>query len=116
MEPLYRCKSGIFTISHFLASVENNWRNAAYVECSACRWEAKMYCRNFLFTIGLDGVPILLPEKDAEVLFGRLIDKSECTLLISNFRFVDLYRPWIKTQMKIERGICPCQKLIEKST
>lgn len=112
----YRCKSGIFTISHFLKSTENNWRNAAFIECSACRWKRKPSCPNFLFTVQADGTPVLLPEKDAEVLFGRLIDKTECTLQLSNFRFVDLYRPWFSSHFKLDMLECPCLKLIEKGT
>jgi len=72
-----------------------NWRNAAYIECRCCQYEKPAVCANqpdWLYVPAVDGSPLLLPVSDAEILFSRRIDKSECLLEISNVRFQALFR------------------------
>lgn len=84
-------------IRDFLNAVDGNWRQAAFIECRVCRYEKTEACGNFLCTVRSDdATPILLPEHDAEILFGRLIDRSECIADLSNARFLELYKPWIR--------------------
>jgi len=92
----YRCKSTPEAIHAFLGAVDNQWRNAAFIQCNACKHEKSEACANLLFAIDKDGTPILMPEKDADVIFGRLIDMSECNFIISNFHFTRLYDSWLK--------------------
>lgn len=53
-----------------------------------------------------DGTPLFLPVSDAEILFGRLLDKSECLLELSNLRFQELFRQYI-TQYCEDKTYCP---------
>ena len=91
----YPCQTPIRIIHQFLNVTGGNWRNAAYIECRCCQYEKPAVCANqpdWLYVPAVDGSPLLLPVSDAEILFSRRIDKSECLLEISNVRFQALFR------------------------
>ena len=104
----YKCKSSPETIHAFIGCVGNNWRNAAFIQCSVCKHEKTEACGNFLFTVTREGKPVLIPEKDADVIFGRLVDMSECIFTISNVRFMELYRLWLENNSTC---VHPCRLL-----
>jgi len=101
-----KCISNIRAIHAFLDAVDNNWRNAAYVECKVCEHDKSNGCENFLFAVNSSGTPVFLPEKDAETIFGQIIDRSECIIEISNTRLLNLYRPWFHAHAR-DAFSCP---------
>ena len=106
---LSACKSSLQTIGRFLNSTQGNWRNSLYVECRSCRFGFHDY-GTFLFVPGPDGVPVLLPESDAEIIFARRLDKSECLGIISGAVFMELYHAYFEAQME-DLQSCPLQHL-----
>lgn len=92
------CHTPVRIIHPFLNVTGGNWRNAAYIECRCCQYEKSAICTeqpDWLYVPAADGSPLLLPVSDAEILFSRRIDKSECLLEISNVRFQALFRGYI---------------------
>lgn len=92
------CKTPIRTIHNFLNATGGNWRNSIYVECRCCQYKKPGICAeqsDWLYTPASDGTPLLLPISDAQILFSRTIDKSECLLGISNLRFQTLFQRYI---------------------
>ena len=64
-----------------------------YIECRVCKFPRSPVCANcadFLCIPGEHGEPVMLPVQEADIIFHRLIDKSECLLVISNVVFRDL--------------------------
>jgi hypothetical protein len=61
-----------------------------YVECSHCR-HGGCNRQDFLYAPAETGTPLLLPIPDAEIVFGRLIDKSECLAIMTNARLEDWF-------------------------
>ena len=111
-----RCKTAIKVIHSFLNATGGNWRNTAYIECSCCKYEKADICAHvpdMLYVPAADGAPLLLPVSDAEILFARRLDKSECLLELSNLRFQELFKKYI-TQYCDDKTHCPllavCQK------
>ena len=92
------CHTPIRIIHQFLNVTGGNWRNAVYIACRCCHYEKSAVCAeqpDWLYVPAADGSPLLLPVSDAEILFSRRIDKSECLLEISNVRFQALFRGYI---------------------
>ena len=89
-----RCGTHIRVLHAFLNSTRGNWRNSVYIECRVCRC-VRCGREDFLCAPAADGAPLMLPVPDAEIVFGRLIDKSECLGTVSNARFEELYRLYL---------------------
>lgn len=87
-----RCYGDIRLIHAFLNATGGNWRSSLYIECH-CKY-GKQECADFLFAPDEVGRPILLPCRDAEILFARVLDKSECLGILSNLVFHELFRAW----------------------
>jgi len=104
-----RCKTHVRVLHGFLNSVRGNWRNSIFIECSVCRC-GNCEREDFLFAPAEDGTPLLLPVSDAEIVFGRMIDKSECLDIVSNARFEDLFCLYLKKFRETEPS-CPLLKL-----
>lgn len=110
------CKTPIRIIHSFLNATEGNWRNAVYIECRYCKYERTSLCTkqpDMLCVAAADGSPLLLPVSDAEILFARCLDKSECLVEISNLRFQDLFRLYI-SQYCEDKTSCPLLRIYEK--
>lgn len=43
-----------------------------------------------------EGRPLLLPVPDAQLLWGRRLDKTECICTCSRLRFQELFTTWLK--------------------
>ena len=89
-----KCKSNIKTLHAFLNATKGNWRNSLYIECSICKYEKTDWCEDHLFAADSDGTPLLIPVSDANIVFARIADKSECLGIIKNVRFTDLFSQW----------------------
>ena len=50
----------------------------------------------------------MLPVRDAEIVFGRMMDKSECLGVVSNAQFNDLFAQYLK---RFDGGKFPCALL-----
>ena len=88
--------SNIPTIRDFLNESDANWRNSVYIECHQ---KCALACgdnKDFLYTPGVNGVPIIVPVCDMELLFGRRLDKTECLTEFSVPRFSSLYGNWLE--------------------
>ena len=100
-----RCKTHIRVLHGFLNSARSNWRNSVYIECSVCHGGG-CGLEDFLYAPAEDGTPLLLPVSDAEIVFGRMIDKSECLGTVSNAKFKDLFFLYLK-KFKGTEPSCP---------
>ena len=101
-----RCQTDVRVLHGFLNSVRGNWHNSVYIECSVCRC-GQCGREDFLFAPAEDGTPLFLPVVDAELVFGRMIDKSECLGTVSNARFEDLFSLYLRNHS----GDQPCPLL-----
>lgn len=100
-----KCKTDIRIIHSFLNSTGGNWRNSFFIECNVCKYEKCNLCADFLYAPAYDGTPLLVLSRDAEIIFGRRIDKSECLGVISNVKFEALFALFMKTN-KSGKPIC----------
>jgi hypothetical protein len=94
-------------IKAFLENIDDNWRNTFYIECGGCNYEKEKHCGDFLFVPAVTGQPILLPVHDAELLFDRLMDKSECLGVMGTLRFCELYGKHLSRAQSAPEGRCP---------
>lgn len=108
MQAKSRCRSDIQLIHAFLDATGGNWRSSLYVECH-CKY-GKTDCADFLYTPDEAGRPILLPCRDAEILFARVLDKSECLGIISNLCFKELFSAWLSLRAP-DPSLCPFLQL-----
>ena len=100
-----RCKTHIRVLHGFLNSVRSNWRNSVFIECAVCHF-GRCDQEDFLYAPAEDGTPLFLPVSDADIIFGRMIDKSECLGTVSNERFKDLFSLYFK-KYKGSGSSCP---------
>ena len=103
------CQTDVGIVQTFLRLTENNWRNSMYIECRVCKFPRSPVCANcadFLCIPGEHGEPVMLPVQEADIIFHRLIDKSECLLVISNVVFRDLYSNYFR-RVANKSGECP---------
>lgn len=110
------CKTPVRVIHSFLNATGGNWRNAVYVECRYCKYERTNLCAkqpDMLYVAAVDGSPLLLPVSDAEILFARRLDKTECLIEISNLRFQELFRLYISPYCE-DKTHCPLLGICEK--
>jgi hypothetical protein len=91
----------------FLNATGGNWRNSLYIDCRVCR-VGRCDHPDFLYVPDENGGVIILPVRDAEIVFGRMMDKSECLNVISNAQFADLFAQYLK---RFEGGEYPCALL-----
>ena len=113
-----RCKTSIKIIHSFLNATGGNWRNSAYIECRHCKYEKSELCAeipDLLYAPAMDGTPLLLPAADAEIIFARRLDKSECLLEMSNLRFQELFKQYI-THYCDDKTHCPLLAICEKQS
>ena len=89
--------SNIPTIRDFLVATDANWRNSVYIECRERCPQACGGKKDFLYTPGANGVPVIVPVCDIELLYGRRLDKTECLTEFSIPRFSSLYSGWLET-------------------
>lgn len=100
------------TVARFLEAAGGNYRNALYITCSHCSHTRESGCRDYLCIPGEDGFPVLLPIKDAEIFFGFAPDRSECSAVIDNHTFCQLYQLWIRLHLADSRS-CPFHQILE---
>lgn len=95
------------TIQRFLDATQSNWRNALYIECLSCGHGSRPAdCGDILCAFDITGTPVLLPVPDAELIFNRTLDKSECLLTCSNQRFYCLFERWLSSAPRAEQYPC----------
>jgi len=102
-----RCQTAASILMDFLNATGGNWRSSLYIDCRVCKL-GRCEAPDFLYVPGEDGGVILLPVRDAELVFGRLIDKSECLSVVSNALFIDLFAKYLK---HFADEACPCALL-----
>lgn len=105
-----KCCTDIKVIHSFLNATGGNWREAIYVECSVCKHNHGSICDDFLVTFDPTAAPVILPVRDAEILFGRYIDKSECADVLCNATFLSIYSKYVKVKTVGYDG-CPMMAL-----
>ena len=110
-----QCLAPAGVVRAFLESADDNWRNSFYIECSGCKYEKAEGCGDFLFVPASSGQPVLLPIHDAEIIFGLLIDKSECLGVMGNLRFAEFYRKWIAQSRPAPDRQCPLLNTYQNS-
>lgn len=108
-------------INKFLILTNRNWRNSIYVECKVCQYPRSLFCSkcsDFLCVPSEIGTLIFIPVQDAEIVFNRLIDKSECLLTISNAILQNIYSNYFHSLIRDDCPDCPLiqafNTLIEK--
>lgn len=103
------CQTDVGIVQTFLRLTENNWRNSMYIECRVCKFPRSPVCANcadFLCYSWRTWRTVMLPVQEADIIFHRLIDKSECLLVISNVVFRDLYSNYFR-RVANKSGECP---------
>lgn len=90
----------------FLQVTGGNWRNTIFIECGECPRAISRRCKNMLCAFDSDGTPVLVPEKDLELLWDTLIDKSECLAVLPRTTFCELYRNWLNSHIR-DPHTCP---------
>jgi len=90
----------------FLHAARGNWRNAMFIECSACPHESKNPCSGYLLISDADGKPIILPVDTLNVVSA----KEECVAVLDRRQFESLYSLWIEWQVDSPEA-CPLREL-----
>lgn len=104
-----RCQTDGHIVQAFLDATDGNWRNALYIQCTSCKYSRPAFCSaspDILYVPAADGTPIFLPVSDAEILFARRLDLSECLLSCSNLRFQALFQRYLPSPQP-EHVCCP---------
>lgn len=76
----------------FLSLTRGNWRNALYIECKN---KCKPDCKGFLMISDTEGVPMLYPVSVFEEKSKEIIDKNECSGVLSKQAFDSIYNRWL---------------------
>ena len=99
-----RCQTAPKVLMAFLNATGGNWRNSLYVDCRVCRL-GRCDDPDFLYVPDENGGVIMLPVRDAEIVFGRMMDMSECLGVVSNAQFTDLFAQYLK---RFDGEDCAC--------
>jgi len=106
---IQRNKTHVRVLQEFIETTRTNWRNSVYIECTCCKY-GDCGAKDFLYAPGADGRPLFFPVSDAEIVYGRTLDKSECLLSMSNARFEELFSFYFK-EFNEEGTQCPLLKV-----
>ena len=93
-----KCYTENRNLGRFIANVGNDWRNSMYITCSVCKFRKEECCDDLLVSFSHNGYPTLITAKDAGKVYGLIIDKSECMAEISNMKFLELYKNYIRNK------------------
>ena len=79
-------------LRHFLDLCNGNWHNCVYVRCVFC--DTRSFCNgsHFLYHLDSSGIPCVLTMADAEMIFSRIPEPTECANAITLDEFLPLYR------------------------
>ena len=100
------------SLYRFLNSVRGSWRNAVYVECRRCPY-GQHDCSDFLLTTNADGVPLIYPVREFQQKTGEQIDRAECTTIISQAAFWNLFYKWLLWNVK-DPSTCSILQILPK--
>ena len=82
------------SLYRFLNLVDGSWRNAVYVECSTCPY-GQVPCGGWLLAVDYDGTPVLYRAEDFRCQTGQIVEKTECTAVLSLDAFERFYKRWL---------------------
>lgn len=97
----------------FLSACEGNWRNAVFIECTACPYSAHI-CPGYLLTADVTGHPLLFSTEKFKELTGELISKDECVGILSRYAFEKLYSRLLLWKTETQQQ-CSILQLIQHS-
>mgnify|MGYP000074122833 CR=1 FL=1 len=97
----------------FLNACEGNWRNAVFIECTACPYSAPL-CSGHLLTADLTGHPLLFSTEKFKELTGELVSKDECVGILSRYAFEKLYSRLLLWKTETQQQ-CSILQLIQHS-
>ncbi len=81
-----------------------------YISCNLCRYKKEECCEDVLVSFDEDGFPAIITAKDADIIFGTIIDKSECVDEMNSYKFSSLfYKYFRKIQDEADQD-CPFLK------
>ncbi len=101
------------TLYRFLELTQGSWRNAVYLECTACAF-GKTQCGPFLLTTDAGGTPMLYPVEQLQRETGQTVDKTECAAVLSADAFARLFHQWLLWNVT-DSGKCCVLQLLEHS-
>lgn len=87
-------KKEVRELCRFLRCAGGNWRNAIYIECSACPY-SQASCSGYLLAADADGKPVLCPIERLHGLAGEHVSKEECIGVLSRQAFDALFSQWL---------------------
>lgn len=109
-----RCHTHFKDIARYINNVGDNWRNGIYISCTVCRYEKEEYCDDILVSFDENGQPTFIPVKDANCIFGSIMDKSEFLCEISNVKFEMLFQKFLHDNSDDKTSVCPFVKSINR--
>lgn len=98
-------------LRHFLDLCNGNWHNCVYVRCVSC--DTRSFCNgsHFLYHLDSSGIPYVLTMADAEMIFSRIPEPTECADAITLDEFLALYSSYLKS-IHLASKPCPCIALL----
>lgn len=102
-----KCYTHYYNIGKFISNIGDNWRNCIYVTCSVCKHDKQECCDDLLVSFDETGIPTIIMVQDANVIFGIIVDKSECLAEISNVKFIALFYKYFNKRAKEDTFLCP---------
>lgn len=102
-----KCFTHYDHVGKFISNVNGDWRNSIYITCSVCKYSREECCDDMLASFDADGIPTLIMAKDANFIYGTIMDKSECLCEISNAKFKCLYEKYFQKRSNGALPICP---------
>lgn len=109
-----KCYTHYHNISRFIDNINDSWRNSIYVTCSVCKHEKQECCDDLLISFDADGLPTIIMAKDANFVFGTVMDKSECLCEMSNAKFKCLFNEFYIKHTDEKNPLCPLLQIVKR--
>lgn len=106
-----KCYTHYEHIGSFISNINGNWRNSIYITCSVCHYAREECCDDLLISFDAEGIPAVILAKDANFIFGTIVDKSECLCEMSNVKLQCLLEKFFLAHIEPESHVCPLLQL-----
>lgn len=100
----------------FLCTVQGNWRNAIFIQCSCqfCSQGNAQPCLGFLFSVDSEGHPFLIPVEKIYHLTGENVEYTDCCGVLDKQSFESAYHQYLVWHVDSSPE-CALWKLCEQS-
>lgn len=99
-----------YNLSDFMASYGGDWRNAVFVDCTACQNPCSNHELGHLLAADRDGCPHLVPVYHYEGICHQVIPTDQCLHRITKIAFERIFRLYLLWELD-DPSQCPLRVL-----